>query len=184
MGKTYANITVANATAGNAILASDFSTVFTNSNNFRTPPSCGVNNSSNQSIANTTNTRLSFSTSALWDTEAPSDPMFASGTPSRITIRTAGLYLITSYVLFDTNGTGTRELIIDKGTSSSITLSIARSAAPIQNLNYANVAVSAVASLAVGDAIQLFVYQASGIALNVLSQTSPMFTATWLGQVS
>ena len=89
MPKTYTALTVANATAGNAILASDFSSVFTNSNNYRVPPSVKVTKSSNQNVSGLT--------TVTWGTQDhDTDDMWTSG--ATLTAQTSGMYLWTAYV--------------------------------------------------------------------------------------
>ncbi|HEY5959980.1 MAG TPA: hypothetical protein VIV60_25680 [Polyangiaceae bacterium] len=57
------------------------------------PPICMLTRSTNFSVPNGASwTAISWDTTALADTEAPVDPMFASGSPTRITVRTAGWY--------------------------------------------------------------------------------------------
>jgi hypothetical protein len=90
MPKTYTAVTVANATAGNAILASDHSTNFQNVNNLIAPPSCQVVRTTNLT-SYTADSDISWTTTASWDT----DGMFSAGSPTKITIQTTGLYLIT-----------------------------------------------------------------------------------------
>jgi hypothetical protein len=97
MPKTYTALTVANATAGNAILASDFSSVFTNLNNMRVPPSCHVYRTSDL-------TSYTDGTAITWQAEAhDTDDMWSSGT--NITIQTAGIYLCVFKVQTAASGT-------------------------------------------------------------------------------
>lgn len=96
MAKTFTNLTVANATAGNAILASDHAAAFTTLNSHTVPPSCQVRRTTNLT-SYTTASSITWE-SVGWDTEntaSPSDPMWSSGSATRVTIRTAGLYLVT-----------------------------------------------------------------------------------------
>ena len=97
MPKTYTDLTVANATAGNAILASDFASLFTNSNNYRVPPMCEVYRTS-------TLTGYTSNTAITWQAERyDTDGMWSSG--SSVTIQTAGLYLVSLNAGISANAT-------------------------------------------------------------------------------
>ena len=180
----YTSLTVGNATAGNAILASDHAVAFQNVNDLISPPSCGLYNTGNVSIANGGFQRLSFDTAA-WDT----DSMKASGTVTGISINTTGLYLVSIYALFDASANPLRGIYIVSGTSgtfgSNTTLAGVNATSP-GNANYADVHTSVVASLTAGDTVQAFAFQygaSPGTATNVLGAANRIFSATWIGQV-
>ena len=180
MAKTYT--AAGSAVAGDVYTAAAHNVIVTDVNNFIVPASVGVYNTGNVSCANGAYTRLSFTTSS-WDT----DSMKGAGTVTGLTINTTGLYLITAYVLFDASANALRGLLIDKGTSSSLTSTIASINATIPgNGNYADANVTGVASLNAGDTIQLFAFQygAGGPAINVLGASNRLFTATWIGRTS
>jgi hypothetical protein len=123
MAKTYTNLTVANATAGNAILASDFSSAFTTLNNHTVPPMCKATLASN-ATGYTNNTDIS------WDAEEyDTDSMHDTATNNaRITPTTSGIYL----VLFSIN-------FLFSGTSSSHFTKIFKNGSLYAN-NFSNVA--------------------------------------------
>lgn len=178
MPKTYADLTVANATAGNAILASDFATLFENSNGYRKPPACAAYHSTTQSIPNATATAVLLN-SEYYDT----DGMHSTASlTSRITIATAGIYQLTANVLFDIGGTGMRDVSFYKNGATtyrgSSTLNITASFFTTLNA-------TTTMSLAASDYIEVYVYHTQGTALNIRGDANGVhFTATWLGQVS
>jgi len=149
-------------------------------NNLIVPPSAGVYNTGNVSVANVTWTRLSFTTAA-WDT----DTIKGAGTDTGLTINTTGLYTVAISAAFDTNTTGVnREILIDKGTSSSLSTVLAAASLTWGANGYADLNASIVAPLTAGDTIQAFVFQNSGGALNVLGAATRIFSATWIGRTS
>jgi hypothetical protein len=87
MAKTFTTITAANATAGNAILASDHSAAFTTLNNHTVPPACHVYRSSNL-------TGYASGAAITWNAELyDTDGMFTASS-TNITVSTAGIYLV------------------------------------------------------------------------------------------
>jgi hypothetical protein len=87
MPKTYG--TVVTFTAGSVLTATQMNTIGTAVNNLVVPASCQLVRTSDLT-SYTSQTDVTFS-SASWDT----DSMFNAGTPTRITINTAGLYVVT-----------------------------------------------------------------------------------------
>jgi hypothetical protein len=179
MPKTYNSLTVANATAGSAILASDQAKVFENVNNYRVPPSCIVYRSSDL-------TSYSQGTAITWNAEAiDTDGMWSSGTD--VTIQTAGLYLLT--LKGQVQGTATITAmgwrIAIGGTSAvqSYTTSV-NSGTITQN------SVSIVASLAATNTVSANVSIGGGSAYivkggaSVNSEAVTSLSVVWLGQVS
>lgn len=115
MPKTYTQLTAANATAGNAILASDMNALFTNSNNYRVPPMCSV-----------TNTAASYGTGSFQYLAANTEDFDTDGmhstvtNNSRITPTTAGIYLFTACAQFPNVAGGTRQVGITVNRTSTI----------------------------------------------------------------
>lgn len=183
MAKTYTALTVANATAGNAILASDFSSLFTNSNNYRVPPACQVKRTSNLTsyVADAAITWQA----ANYDTESPSDPMWSSGTnPERVTIRTAGIYMVVykGYLTATATLSAVQPSIRKNGTQITDIGAYFVSTASLWSL-------SQTLSLAVGDYLTASVFISGGSAYAIGgtagdTNTQTTLSATWLGQVS
>jgi hypothetical protein len=179
MPKTYADLTVANATAGNAILASDFATLFENSNGYRKPPSCHVYRTSDL-------TGYTNATPITWQAEAhDTDGMWSSGT--NITIQTAGIYLCVFKMQMAASGTAMTyaapEILVNGTAALQLYNDSVFSGIVSQGL------VTYVASFAAAATIgaQVLVagatsYTLKGGTLNTTSASS--LSVTWLGQVS
>lgn len=126
---------------------------------------CKVYKSAAQSISNATDTMLTFNLE-LFDNDIMHDN---STNNSRITIKTAGLYLIQAQVAFTGNATGRRVLNLYKnGVRTDLRGSGAEHPGSISVT--ANVfGFSTILNLAVNDYIESGVYQTSGGALNATS---------------
>lgn len=172
MPKTYADLTVANATAGNAILASDIATVFTNSNNYRVPPMCIARRNAAQSVADNTFTAVSFDTQ-----DVDTDEMF-SPTSTDITIRTAGVYLVKAYVGWSASVTSLLRAQIKVG-STVVESAWSDASTHAQTA----LAISTVRSLAASSVVTFEVYQTGpGTSKNTASDTQ--MAVLWLGQAT
>lgn len=179
MPKTYADLTVANATAGNAILASDIATVFTNSNNYRVPPMCRVQRTST-SAALATSDPIPFN-SEVYDT----DGMWEGVTnPSRITANTAGVYLFTGSLRIDGTSAFTQVNFFAKKNNG--TEQYWQNVQSITGTFYA-AAVAFTISLAANDYVQIFTGHSGGGTVTANGSATSLIcnlSATWLGQVS
>lgn len=131
-----------------------------------------------QSIPNNTQTAVSFDTEG-WDTDA----FHSTGTnPTRITVPTgkAGKYLVTGWAHFAANTTGKRGIqFLVNGTAASAQNGVY----PTQGVgDEASLELTAVLDLAVGDYIEMAVFQNSGGALNLnTGGAHPKFQASLLG---
>ena len=111
--------------------------------------------------------------------------MKGAGTVTGLSINTTGLYVITISAAFDTNTTGVnREILIDKGTSSSLSSVLCAASLTWGANGYGDLNASIVAPLTAGDTIQAFAFQNSGGALNILGSSTRIFSATWIGRTS
>jgi len=90
MPKTYN--TIGTFTSGAVLTAAQMNGIGTNVNNYRVPPICIARRNAAQSIANNTETSVSFDTE-----DVDTDGMFAP-TSTNITIQTDGVYLLTGVV--------------------------------------------------------------------------------------
>lgn len=112
MAYTDAN-TVSNPTTGQPILAAWGDQIRTNQEFFIDPPGCSVYNSSAQSLANNTGTVLTANSENF-----DNDSMHSTSVnTSRITIQTAGRYLVIAAVSFSANSTGNRQVNFKKNGS-------------------------------------------------------------------
>jgi hypothetical protein len=141
-------------------------------------PACRVYRTTNQLIATATNTIIAFD-AERYDTDNIHDNVTNN---SRLTCRTAGKYLITANLGFGTTAAGTRQLSIylNGATYLGLVSSPSNSGADGPYMH-----VSCVQDLAVGDYVEVLVYQTSGAGLNVLTavsqQYTPEFSMTYIG---
>jgi len=118
-----------------------------------------VRSIANQSIANTTNTTVTYG-AEVYDT----DGMASLGAnDDRLTVRTAGKYLIIFNCAFAANATGYREgfFYLNGGTATQV------STIPTTSGRRTSIGLAWVADFDVDDYIQVQVSQSSGGALNV-----------------
>lgn len=129
--------------------------------------SCRVIRSTDQSISSGAWTAISFS-SATWD-DRPSgvSAQWSSGSPTRLTCRANGLYLITGHLSFAGNSTGRRIGRVYLNGSTEIALQ----SHPAISTNPVHLTFSVLRKLTAGDYIELGAFQDSGGALNVLTGT-------------
>jgi hypothetical protein len=135
-----------------------------------------VYKSANQSISNATNTLLTFN-SENFDTNTYHD---TSTNTSRITIPSgkAGYYNLQAVVAFAAGSVGLRQIVFYK--NGAVLNYGVQSAATTASENISNA--SYLVSLAVSDYVEVYVYQTSGGALNVLGGADfTTFSATYLG---
>lgn len=145
------------------------------------PPCCRVYNNANLSIANATDYVLHSMNAEYYDTDVMHDLVTNN---SRITIKTAGKYLVVGRVSYASNTTGTRGLRIVKNNGAGtnyedVAFTPANTAAQSTFLLVATVDV-----FVVNDFLELGCYQTSGAALNseytASLRNTPHFEATWL----
>ena len=131
-------------------------------------------NGTNQSIANTTVTNITFQ-SEQFDTNSLHDNTTNN---SRITIPAgyAGKYQINANVNFAGNATGDRELYIYVNNSAYYCYNVQKGTSSLNSLQN-----SLIVNLAAADYIEIKVWQDSGGALNVLSDYNCNFSVGYLG---
>lgn len=142
------------------------------------PPACRVTNSGTQSIAASTWTVLTFNTEAF-DTDGLHSTVTNTG---RLTIVTAGIYVVTAAVSFATNATGDRYVGIRKNGTGTVGPTEGGEGGPASasNPSYRNFA--ALVRCAAGDWLEVVAFQTSAGALNsIVGDGMPMFAATWMG---
>ena len=141
------------------------------------PPKARVYHSMTQSLTTATQTALSFD-SERWDTDTIHDN---STNNSRLTCKTAGLYLIIGQVGYAFSATGVRQTSIRL---NGVTyLAAIATQAPTTGTFPARHIVSTTYPLAVNDYVEVMAYQESGGALNteVLANAVPEFQMIRLG---
>lgn len=177
MAKTYNTFT--NVSAGSVLTASDYNDLLENTLNYRVPPMCSVYRNAALSHTNSGNF-----VAIAWDTEhftQTDSGMWSSGTnPSRITLTTAGVYIVTGHTQPSTSATGIRTLAIYKDGAVD---AYGDSTDANATANYCNV--SALIRSTGTTYVELFQYQNSGGTINYTVGAATMrFSAVWLGQVS
>lgn len=139
-----------------------------------------VHSTTNQTTNNSTQTPLSFDT-----VDFDTDVMFALVAPDRLTVRTAGVYVMIGNFLYAANATGQRQANITRNGDHASSIFLARNVLPANTVPFIGTAVnvSAVWSLAVGEYVQLLALQQSGGALDVLTAAvySASFSAVLIG---
>ena len=126
MAKTYN--TISTFTSGQILTATQMNSIGTNVNNYRVPPMCMAVRTSDQT-SYASDAAITWQ-SATYDTESPSDPMWASGSATRITAQTPGIYVITFTGAVTVTGTPTLvspSIMINGNFSASFTAGISGS---------------------------------------------------------
>ena len=197
MAKTYTNLTVANATAGNAILASDFSSAFTTLNNHNVPPLMRARRAALQSMANNTIQAVNWDTRDIdtGATESPADAMFTA-TSNVVTIKTAGVYLVSVTLNFIAGaGAGPYGAAVylnptysGSGDTATITAGT-RITGALHSLSsgitQTVVSCSTIYNFAAGNTIGVAGYQNSGAAVNLANGNEQnTLSVAFLGKVS
>ncbi len=136
---------------------------------------CRVIKSAAQTIPNTTWTPIQFD-AEYFDTDAMHDPVTNN---TRITIKTAGYYMLGGCVEWASNTVGMRIMAVRKNNAQHLVDAVHNS----DQYGAAPGSLSTVAYLAANDYIELLVYQASGGNLNTatLYDYSPVFWAMRIG---
>lgn len=144
------------------------------------PPACRVTSTATPSLANTTWTALAFA-SEEFDTDSMHSTSVNTG---RITINTAGVYVVSASVGIGQNATGGRAVGIRKNGAGSSGPSFGGNL--VQGVGSAHptyLTVSTVVKLAPADWIEVVVFQASGGSLAMVnSDGNHNFSAVWVGR--
>jgi len=120
----------------------------------------------NQSIANETYTKLTFSAE-----EFDTDAIFDISSPTRLTVKTAGIYRISGHCAFAPNTTGHRKLLIRK---NNINVIFMYNYMPVTEANtLTTMFMSIVSSLSANDFVELEVWQNCGGALDIANTLMP-----------
>lgn len=182
MAKTYT--AVPTVTAGDVYTASAYNTyTSTNVSNLIVPPMCKLVAATTQSVANSTDTTLTLGTS-----EIDTDSMGTTGAAAKITINTAGVYMVTysATMVASAGGTIRFATVAKNGTGSpNAATGFFWASAPFTAGYSASWRGGGLLNLAVNDYLQLVVIQDSGGALNVGNLSNHTFlSAVWVGRTS
>ena len=184
MAKTYNTFT--NVSTGDVYTAAAHNNILTNLGNYRVPPTALVSRVTTQSISNSVFNNVQF-TAEGWDTD---DIATLATNNDRLTIKTAGIYLVTANAMFAANATGQREMtIVQSPTPAWTTSGTIASTAFVYGTSSVNIyqamSASVITTCAVNDYFTVQVWQNSGGALNLQCDIRPAsLSVTWLGQVS
>jgi hypothetical protein len=150
-----------------------------------TVPACRVRRNASQSIASATYTFVSFDTE-VFDTNG----MFTA-TDTKVTIQTAGIYLLTASVAFPdaTGGDPVNVLIFEKNAATANTgtaLGKSQGLYPQATLDSCIWNVSTTASLAASDTVKLTIYSGSGSSHNFggAADWNLAMSVTWIGKAA
>lgn len=143
------------------------------------PPSVRAYNTATQSISNTTETRVLFN-NEHWDTDGIHSTSVSTGA---LTVPIPGMWLVGAQVQWEANATGGRDVRVYHSPTGKI---VAYATIPAPSASYnPGMNVSAIMSCAANDVFELFVYQDSGGALNILGASGEYhqceFWAHWIG---
>jgi hypothetical protein len=128
---------------------------------------------SNQTIANNTDTSMSF------DTEEYDDGnFFGLNSPTKFTITETGVYLFGASVQYDINATGIRNIQLTKNANTWIAKN---TITPPSGLG--NMSITSLVSLTAGDYVMATVNQTSGGNLVLLSAAHPGILNMWIVRI-
>jgi hypothetical protein len=130
-------------------------------NLYRIPPPIAMVSISGQSVADSSDTIMSFSTE-IKDTDA----IWGSGSPTKLICKTAGLYKIFGSVHPASDADGIRKVSIEHNSSGTLAdIILSNTAVAVDNSP--NIPIEVVYDLAVNDELTLHFYHTAGGALNV-----------------
>jgi len=185
MAKTYN--TISTFTSGQVLTAAQMNAIGTNVNNYRVPPAAKV-----QRI--TSNLAVSVGDYVQWnqqnfDTEEPGDNIYDSGSNTRLTIKTPGLYLVQWNVNIAWNGNASgQSLQITQTTSGGTETAVAQDyyfyVTTGFQFNYMST-ISTLANAVAGDYFRCkFAELNGGSSYAVVQAPTSTFSVMWQGQVS
>jgi hypothetical protein len=143
-------------------------------------PSCRVYRGSAQSIPSGSQTLLSFTT-ARHDTMSGIKPMWTLSDPTRVALRTPGIYIATACVEFDANAAGERTVAIFDTASNQFVAIEERGAVSGDSTDIT--CTSGPFYVPAPSSFQLYVFQDSGAALDVNATPAytPEFSVAMIG---
>lgn len=159
MAKSFTNLT--SVATGDVLTATNFNNLQTTVNSHTIPPMCKATKNATQSIPNTTATVITFATED-YDTDGMHD---TSLNTSRITINTAGVYIVEGFILSAASSGSVYGYIYKNGAALPSNTGIKGLVRDSATAAIDQVTVPL--SLAVGDYVELAFYHASGSAINV-----------------
>jgi hypothetical protein len=177
MPKTYN--TIPTVSTGDVYTATAHNAIGTTINSMRVPPSCMLQVTADATVTN--NFTASWNTTPVVDT----DGMFSAGTPTRMTVQTAGLYLVSAQIsLGAATAISLPYIYIGKSDPFGYASMIGTNDGTTTRLS-----ITTVMNMAAGEMIQVAAGWASATGAVTLQGTTDggrraRFQAVWLGQVS
>lgn len=176
MAKTY-NGPFSDVTTGSVYTAAAHNDVLENLNNYRVPPMCRVKQTSGQVVYDASSAVIAFNAEDF-DTDAMHDNATNN---SRVTIKTAGVYLIIASAAYTAGISDDASMSIFKNGAGGIGGYTSWGPANTG----AGMTTSILIELAVNDYIQLLLYQNnSANTARTTDTTQTYLMALWQGQVS
>lgn len=174
MAKTYTNLTA--VATGDVLTATGYNNAQTTLNNHTVPPMASVyRNAALSQTATASYQAVSFDTEHFTNT----DSMWVIGSPTRITLSTIGIYLVTGVVTFGASATGLRSVRINKNGSSGAYGTLVSGNVVI---NYLNVS-AVIEATAITDYVELAAYQDTGGNLAYNAGADQLrFSAVFMGR--
>lgn len=175
MAKTYN--TISTFTAGQVLTAAQMNDLGENSNNYRVPPMCRVKRTSGQTVNDASPTIATFDAEDF-DTDEMHDN---STNNSRVTIKTAGVYLIMASAAYTAGVSDDASMSLLKNGSGGIGGYVSWGPANTG----AGMTSTLLIELAVNDYIELSLYQNnSANTARTTDTTQTYLMAVWQGQAS
>lgn len=139
------------------------------------PPTVSLRRDASFNLTNAANTTISWDIEE-WDT----DNMWVIGSPTRITINTPGIYVVTANALITSNATGLRELnfLVNGAVVGAVNANNA-----VNGTNH-GATLSRTWKLGIGDFLETRIFQNSGGTLTIVASGGHWwtnFSATWIG---
>ena len=140
------------------------------------PPACRANRTTTQSLVTATATSILFD-AEVFDTDTMHDTV---SNTSRLTVKTAGLYIVTAGLGFAANATGVRVAWVNVN-GSDATRIIQGGMTAVSASDVTDIPLATIYKFAVNDYMELRGYQTSGGNLNTATLQLPHLEATWIG---
>jgi hypothetical protein len=161
-------------TAGQTLTAASMNALSGNDGFLYTPPMVRLTRTGTGNANNATWTSVTYDGGASFDT----DSMYSSGAQTRITINTAGIYLVIGGIGFASNATGFRgaRLIVSGATV------IAIDSRPPVNGDTTIITLSTLYEFTAGQYVECQAFQSSGGVLSVGASPGSHFSAQFIGE--
>jgi len=175
MAKTYTNLTA--VATGAVLTATNFNNAQTTLNNHTVPAMCRISQSGGQTINDATNTTITFS-AEQFDTDGMHDLVTNN---SRITINTAGVYLVVGSLNYTAGVSDDAALNILKNGSGGNGAFVSFGPANTS----AGMTTTTVLNLVVTDFLQLQAYQNNSANTSRTTDTTATYlSAVWIGNTA